>query len=214
MTALINGTTVATLSDEQLVASVLQGKKVLFELLMRRHNLRVFRACRAILRDDAEAEDVAQEAYVKAYEHLGQFEARARFSTWLTRIAVNEAFARVRRRKRNEEIDAMEDSHKSAVKQLWSGSRDPEQNASSAEARSLLEHSIDALPDLYREVFVLRDVDEMSTSKLLKCWQSRSKTLRLACTAHVPCSDENSMHVREQPAHRLSNSWVHDVTGS
>src|SRR5262249_11747647 len=123
------------------------------------------RACRAILRDDAEAEDVAQEAYVRAYEHLGQFEARARFSTWLTRIAVNEAFARVRRRNRHEEIDARGDSRKSTVKQLSSASRDPEQSASSAEARSLLEHSIDGLPDLYREVFVLRDVDEMSTSE-------------------------------------------------
>jgi RNA polymerase sigma-70 factor (ECF subfamily) len=81
MIVLIDDTTGASLSDKQLVESVLGGQNTLFELLMRRDNQRVFRACRAILREDAEAEDVAQEAYVRAYEHLGQFEARARFST-------------------------------------------------------------------------------------------------------------------------------------
>src|SRR5215469_17052965 len=82
-------------TDDLIVQRVLEGDLVLFELLMRRHNQRVFRAICSILRDDSESEDVMQEAYVRAYEHLAQFEGRAQFSTWLTRIAVNEALRRL-----------------------------------------------------------------------------------------------------------------------
>src|SRR5256712_12472806 len=89
-----------TLTDEEIVARVCAGEQGLFEILMRRHNPRVYRAARAILHDDAETDDVMQDAYVRAYEHLHDFEKRARFSTWLTRIAVNEALGRVRRGKR------------------------------------------------------------------------------------------------------------------
>ena len=89
------------LPDEQVVLQVLDGQTALFEVLMRRHNERLYRAARAILRDDREAEDVMQQAYVNAYAHLRQFDGRASFATWLTRIAVHESLARVRRRKRS-----------------------------------------------------------------------------------------------------------------
>src|SRR5689334_10720957 len=88
------------LTDEQIIERVRGGDTALFELLMRRNNQRVFRACRAILKDDAEAEDVMQEAYVQAYARLADFAGRAAFSTWLTRIAVHEAYARLRRQRR------------------------------------------------------------------------------------------------------------------
>ena len=81
------------LSDEQVVTRVLAGQTALFEVLMRRHNERIYRAARAILRDEHEAEDVMQQAYVNAYSHLRQFDGRSKFSTWLTRIAVHEALA-------------------------------------------------------------------------------------------------------------------------
>src|SRR6187200_3496683 len=86
----------AMLSDEQVVTRVLAGQTALFEVLMRRHNERIYRAARAILRDEHEAEDVMQQAYVNAFTHLRQFNGSARFPTWLTRIAINEALARVR----------------------------------------------------------------------------------------------------------------------
>ena len=92
-------------SDEDLVAQVLDGDTAMFELLMRRHNERIYRAARAITRDDREAEDVMQQAYVNAFSNLRQFEGRAQFATWLTRIAVNEALARVRQRGRYEVLD-------------------------------------------------------------------------------------------------------------
>jgi RNA polymerase sigma-70 factor (ECF subfamily) len=157
------------LSDEELVRWVVSGDTSCFEVLMRRYNRRIYRAARAILRDDAEAEDVAQEAYVKAYQHLAQFEGRASFSTWLTRIAVNEALARVRKRSRNEEMDGMDETRKNRLPALSSHDADPEMSASNAEVRTLLEHSIDALPDSYRLVFVLRDVDELSTEETADC---------------------------------------------
>ena len=92
-------------TDEEIVQRVLKGDLVLFELLMRRHNQRVYRAIRSILRDDSESEDVMQEAYVRAYEHLAQFEGRAQFSTWLTRIAVNEALKQLTARGKLDQLD-------------------------------------------------------------------------------------------------------------
>jgi RNA polymerase sigma-70 factor, ECF subfamily len=91
--------------DEDVIRQVLDGNSAMFELLMRRYNERVYRAARAIVRDEQEAEDVMQQAYVNAFTHLRQFNGAARFSTWLTRIAVNESLARVRRRGRYETFD-------------------------------------------------------------------------------------------------------------
>src|SRR5215213_3493097 len=89
-----------TLSDEEVVARVLAGDTSVFEILMRRYNQRLFRIARGILADDAEAEDVMQEAYVRAFRELATFRGEARFSTWLTRIACHEALARARKRRR------------------------------------------------------------------------------------------------------------------
>src|SRR5713101_9397393 len=88
----------APLTDEEIVERVLGGETALFELLMRRYNQRLYRVTRAIVGDEGEAEDVTQDAYVRAFEHLDQFAGRARFSTWLTRIAVHEALARQHRK--------------------------------------------------------------------------------------------------------------------
>src|SRR4026209_2888735 len=91
--------------DAEVIRQVLQGNTAMFELLMRRYNERVYRAARAIVRDDQEAEDVMQQAYVNAFTHLRQFNGSAQFSTWLTRIAINESLARVRRQGRYEAFD-------------------------------------------------------------------------------------------------------------
>ena len=97
-------------SDEQVVERVLGGDTALYELLMRRHNQRLYRIARAILRDDVEAEDVMQDAYVRAYQNLASFEGRAKFATWLTRIAIHEALSRSRRRSKFQSFDSSEQS--------------------------------------------------------------------------------------------------------
>lgn len=153
------------LTDEQVVADVIDGKTALFEVLMRRHNERVYRAARAIVRDDAEAEDVMQQAYVNAYAHLHQFNRQAQFSTWLLRIAIHESLARVRRQRRYEPF-AEEDGSNVEASMRRDGPRDPEREAASTELRALLEWAIDRLPDGAREVFVLRDVEGMKTAEV------------------------------------------------
>lgn len=154
-------------SDAVLIEQVLSGHTALFELLMRRYNERVYRAARAILRDENEAEDVMQQAYVNAYTHLRQFNGLARFSTWLTRIAVNEALARVRSRGRYEVFD---DEHIETEAFMPNESQtDPEQLAFAGELRNLLEWAIDRLPDGMREVFVLREVEGLSTEEAAEC---------------------------------------------
>ena len=149
-------------ADEEIVRQVLAGNTALFELLMRRYNERVYRAARAITRDDREAEDVMQQAYVSAFTHLRQFKGEAQFPTWLTRIAINEALARVRRRGRYEPFDEESNVEKFMP---WNPSPDPEKQAYTGEMRELLEWAIDTLPDGSREVFVLRDVEGMSTAE-------------------------------------------------
>ena len=139
----------------------------MFELLMRRYNERVYRAARSIVRDDGEAEDVMQQAYLNAFTHLRQFNSSARFSTWLTRIAINESLARLRRQRRYEAFD----DELSNVEPFMSrnASDDPERQASVRELRTVLEQAIDRLPNGMREVFVLRDVEGLNTSEVAQC---------------------------------------------
>jgi RNA polymerase sigma-70 factor (ECF subfamily) len=155
------------LSDAQTIEQVLNGNTAMFELLMRRYNERVYRAARAIVRDEQEAEDVMQQAYVNAFTHLRQFNGSAQFSTWLTRIAINEALARARRRGRYEAFD---DDHSSVARLMASNpAQSPERQAFAGELRGLLEWAIDALPDGMREVFVLREVEGLSTNEVAEC---------------------------------------------
>lgn len=154
----------AVLPDEQVVNRVIAGQTALFEVLMRRHNERLYRAARAILRDEVEAEDVMQQAYVSAYSHLRQFDGRSAFSTWLTRIAVHEALARVRRRGRYTTMDPEDLS--SVDVPVTAIAADPERQAFSRELGALLEAAIDRLTDGAREVFVLREVEGMTTAEV------------------------------------------------
>jgi RNA polymerase sigma-70 factor, ECF subfamily len=151
------------LTDEEIVSRVVQGQTALFEVLMRRHNERIYRAARAVLREDREAEDVMQQAYVNAYAHLRQFDGRASFATWLTKIAVNEAIARARKGGRFEPLERESVSPERSMPK--SSAPDPERLAFARELGALLEAAVDNLPDGSREVFMLRQIEGMSTSE-------------------------------------------------
>ena len=163
-TTLVPVSAQSELRDEEVVARVLAGETALFEILMRRYNQRLYRMARVILRNDGEAEDVMQDAYVRAYEHLNQFAGKAAFSTWLTRIAIHEALARKRRSGRMEELDALSTTG-DVMSILKSSDPSPESGAAQAEMRRILEEAIDRLPEAYRTVVVLREVEEMSVAE-------------------------------------------------
>ena len=156
-------------TDEEIVRRIRAGEPALFEVLVRRHNQRLYRVARAILKDETEAEDVMQQAYVSAFTHLHQFEERARFATWLTRIAVHEALGRLRRRGRFEEVDEMAEAHEKTMASLASKERSPEDEALAREMRAILESAFDALPEIYRSVFLLREVEAFSTTDAAEC---------------------------------------------
>jgi RNA polymerase sigma-70 factor (ECF subfamily) len=168
----------ATLTDEQIVTRVLAGERALFEILMRRHNPRLFHAARSIVRDDAEAEDVMQDAYVRAYGALGQFEGRAKFSTWLTRIAVNEALARRRHANRETHLDTIMDDE-GELSLSGAHRDDPERASGNRELGAALEDAIDSLPAGYRVAFVLREVDGLSTSEAAECLDISEDALKV-----------------------------------
>ena len=153
-----------TLTDEEIVNRVRAGETALYEVIMRRYNQRMYRIARAILHNDIDAEDAMQDVYVRAYTHLDQFAARAPFSSWLTRIAVNEALARRRSSKQHQEVDATEFDGEISMQHLYR-SPDPEQNASSAQLREFLEQAVLDLPEQYRSVIMLRDIEELSTAE-------------------------------------------------
>jgi len=158
----------SVMTDQEIVERVKAGETALFEAIMRRYNQRLFRVARSILGNDGEAEDVTQDAYVRAYMHLDQFEGRAQFSTWLTKIAVHEALARLRARRRLVEIDATSGSAEDAMN-LESRAPSPEQEVLTNTIRMVLETAVDTLPETYRSVFMLREVEGMSTSETADC---------------------------------------------
>jgi len=158
-----------SLADAEVVERVRAGETGLYELLMRRYNQRLFRVIRSVVINDAEAEDVLQEAWVRAYEHLDQFAGRASFPTWVTRIAYYEALARTRKGKRWIPLENPEGEIMPAANRIQSTSETPESQAMRSQLGQMLETAVDALPENYRSVFMLREVEQLSTIETAEC---------------------------------------------
>ena len=170
-------------SDPELVARILSGDTHALEVLMRRHNRTLYRTARAILRDDAEAEEAVQDAYLQAYRKLDTFRGASKVSTWLVRIAANEALMRRRRNPRPADSPAPEPV---------SDAPGPQADAERMQMRRLLESSIDALPDGYRAVFVLRELEELSVDET-------------AAVLGIPLATVRTRHFR---ARSLLRTWL------
>ncbi|MGH7044006.1 MAG: RNA polymerase sigma factor [Acetobacteraceae bacterium] len=169
--------------ERELLALLRLGDSAAFTVLMRRSNRRLYRLARSILKDDAEAEDAVQETYVRAFNGLKAFRNDASLSTWLSRIAINEALACLRKRRPVaglEEVDEM--AFSSGIPELAAfGIRDrgnPEELATRHEVRMLLERAIDTLPTIFRTVFVLRAVEQMSVEETADCLDIPGETVK------------------------------------
>ena len=171
---------IETLGDAELAALARQGDGAAFRVIMQRHNRRLYRAARAVLHDDAEAEDVVQEAYVRAFAALGDFRGDSSLATWLTRIALNEALGRLRRRRPTLDIETFDARPEARVIPfpLMSPDMNPEQAAARQDVRRLLERAIDGLPEPFRVVFVLRDVEELSIEETAAQLGLRPETVK------------------------------------
>lgn len=170
------------LPDTELVARVRAGETALYELIMRRHNRRLFRIARGILGEDGEAEDAVQEAYVQAYFKLEQFRGPDGFGGWLCRIASNEALMRRRRRIRHQHValSALEQpaNQEAAMADPDSAIDNPEAALHAQQLHQLLEHAVDALPEAYRAAFVMREVEQMSVAETADCLGIEQATVK------------------------------------
>ena len=161
---------------------VAEGQEAAFEAIMRRHNGRLFRVARAILKDDADAEDALQDAYLDAYRHMSDFRGDSQLSTWLTRIVVNQSLMRLRRQKRERVVVPFEGGEhrqqREEVEVADEKAESPSQAAMRAEVRRLLEQRIDQLPVAFRTVFVMREVEDMSVDETAACLGIPEATVR------------------------------------
>jgi RNA polymerase sigma-70 factor (ECF subfamily) len=169
-------------SDAEIIQRVLAGDRNAFALLMRRYNRPLYRTARSVLRDDTEAEDVLQEAYLLAYYNLEKFRGESTPLTWLTRIVVNHAIARSRKMARRAEIISIGSEPdweiRPAKGAILEATEQPEQATERKEMRRLIETKIDDLPESFRTVFMLRAVEEMSVEDTAACLGIPEATVR------------------------------------
>ena len=154
--------------EAELVGCAREGDREAFRAIMTRCNQRLFRVARAVVRDEAEAEDVLQEAYTRAFGAIAGFRGEAGIATWLTRIVLNEAHGRQRRRRATVELDEVETAQEGAQVLNFPGlsrSEDPEADAARAQIRRIFERAVDDLPEPFRLVFILREVEELSAEE-------------------------------------------------
>lgn len=159
------------LTDEQIVAQTLAGNTDAFEAIVRRHGKRLFAVAVSVLRDEAEAEDVVQDTYVSAFEHLDQFAGRARFSTWLARIALYKSLAKLSSRARTQSLEYEDCDGEMQEFSVPDTSPDPEQRVAARQHATLLHSAIMSLPENYRHVMILREMrgeDTLTTARKLK----------------------------------------------
>lgn len=157
-----------TISDHEIITRILSGEKNLYALILRRYNQRLYRIAMSIIDDDAEAEDVMQVTYINAYENLEKFAFKASFSTWLTRILINESLLRLK--KRGKSINMNDDiMDKEIYQQYRTEVQTPVSKMLNAELKLALEEAIRRLPEKYRTIFIMREIEDMNVAETQAC---------------------------------------------
>lgn len=161
--------TLTKLPDSKIVQRIVEGDKELFEILLRRYNQRLFRVIRSYINSDDDVQDIMQDAYVKAYTKLQQFNNQSSFSTWLIRIAINEALQNIRKNKRLETNYGKTESLENVFQLPDTNQMNPEKQAIKNETRILVERAVDQLPEKYKVVFVLHQIEGLSNPEIAEC---------------------------------------------
>lgn len=157
-----------TISDNEIITRILHGEKNLYALIVRKYNQRLYRVGMSIVNDDAEVEDIMQVAYINAYENLGKFAFKASFSTWLTRILINESLLRLK--KRGKSINMNDDTMDNEIyRQHTMGVQTPVAKLLNSELKVILEEAIRQLPEKYRIVFIMREIEGMNIADTQQC---------------------------------------------
>jgi RNA polymerase sigma-70 factor, ECF subfamily len=176
-----NATRVAdsnVLGDVQLVQLALQRDGAAFRTIMQRHNRRLYRMARSVVLNDSEAEDVVQESYVRAFIHLDQFRGDSSLATWLSRIVLNEALGRLRRRRPTVDLGTIENRAPAQIISFPTAQLDPERTMAQREIQSLVERAIDDLPEAFRIVLVARIIEDMSIEETAELFGLRADTVK------------------------------------
>jgi len=154
--------------DDELITRILQGEKNLYAIIVRRYNQRLYKVGISILNDETEVEDAMQVAYINAYEHLGKFAFKASFSTWLTRILINECLLRLK--KRGNTITMNDDNMENELPYRQAGeTQTPATKVLNSELKTILDDAIRKLPEIYRTVFVMREIENMNVAETQEC---------------------------------------------
>jgi len=172
-----------TVADERnLVERAKSGDQSAFRAIMEQNNQRLYRVARAVMKDDTEAEDVVQETYLRAFFNLSKFRGESSLTTWLTRIALNEALGRKRKQRAMVTLETVETAQETSAQIIkfpaMTTETDPERSAAQHEIRKLLERAMDALPEPFRVVFVMRDVEEISIEEAATHLGIRPETVK------------------------------------
>lgn len=154
-----------SMNDEEVIRSVLQGNKDDYEIIMRRYNERLYRIGISILKDENDVEDIMQETYIKAYKHLQSFKRESKFSTWLTRIMVNESLAKLKYRKQFEQLV---DPETKKMPTYIAHTETPEKHFMQEEMSNIIENAIRSLPQKYQTVFMMREIENMNVHETAK----------------------------------------------
>lgn len=168
----------AEISDEELVTHIRNGTTRLFEVIMRRYNQRLYRIVKSYVTGEEEVKDILQTAYIKAYENLGQFRGDARFGTWMTRIAINEALKAAKQQKRYSDLHTVQpDGYPGNTHR--SDAAGPEKQAIRADLKKLLEEAVESLDPIYRSVYMMREIEQMNTRETAECLEITEENVKV-----------------------------------
>ncbi len=204
-----------TISESDIINRIKNGEKELYEILLRRNNQKLFRVIRSYIKSTQEIEDIMQNTYLKAYEKLSQFKSNSKFSTWLIRIGINEALARLREQAKVFNMDKREDYHQinSILEIPGSSQLNPETKIINDEAKKLLEYILDSLDSKYRVIYIMKEIEGMPIKEIADCLDLSKSNVKVRLhRAKTMMKEKLNLVTNQQEVFEFGNSRCDMVT--